>query len=193
MLVDKITWSRAPGHWFAMFGIAQFTLYGFSLISNTENFDYYFGYTGDGRFFQPFRSMIASERFYNAAGNSFALIVGGTYLQSKIGVMASTKFFAMTLLSTYLFTVSFGVASPLSSLNLRPLWHKFINNSSNFDDEKKQMMGADGLAFAVIYMILFYHRLFPIAAALAVSDVSYYGPFGIGAPACAGVAFLTLL
>ena len=108
MLADKMTSARAPGHWFALFGIGNLACYGLSLFSNSANFDYHFGYTGDGRFFQPFRSMLGANNLSNVAWTAPLLILGGTYLQSKIGVLNSTKFFAMSLLSTYLFTVAFG-------------------------------------------------------------------------------------
>ena len=193
MLADKMSATRAPGHWFALFGIANLALYGASLFASEASFDYHFGYNGDGRFFQPFRSMIASERLINVACTAPALILGGTYLQSKIGVMASTKFFAMSLLSTYLFTVACGPASPVSNVQMRQLWHKFMPNIGNFNDEKKHMVGADGVAMSVIYMILCYHRMFPIVAGLALADLTYYGAYGLGAPACATFAFLTLL
>ena len=81
MLADKMTATRAPGHWFALFGIANLALYGVSMFASEANFDYHFGYKGDGRFFQPFRSMLASERLLNVACTAPALKAGRTMLQ----------------------------------------------------------------------------------------------------------------
>ena len=55
------------------------------------------------------------------------------------------------------------------------------------------MIGADGMACSVMYMILFYHRLWAVGAVIATADVAYYGLYGAGAPLCAGLAALTLL
>ena len=77
-----MSWARAPGHLFALFGLGNLACYGLSLFSDSANFDYYFGYKGDGRFFQPFRSMMASEKLLNVAWTAPLLIFGGTYLQS---------------------------------------------------------------------------------------------------------------
>jgi len=37
------------------------------------------------------------------------------------------------------------------------------------------MIGADQVAMSVLYMILFYHRMWAVGGAIAVADLSYYG------------------
>ncbi len=64
--------------------------------------------------------MIASDKLMNVAWTAPLLIVGGTYLQSKIGVINSIKFFGMTILSTYLFMCACGPKTPFGNLNVRP-------------------------------------------------------------------------
>ena len=129
-----MSWASCPGHFFALFGLGNLACYGLSLVSDSANFDYYFGYRADGRFFQPFRSMLASEKFLNVALTAPALIAGGTYLQSKIGVMRSTKFFALSVLSSYLFTVSFAPTTLFADLNLRKYWHMVIPDIGCYND-----------------------------------------------------------
>lgn len=164
-----------------------------SLVSHKANFDYHFSYNRDGRFFQPFRSMLASDKFLNVAWTAPLLIGGGAYLQSKIGALASTKFFLLSIISTYLWTTTFGPQTQLGQLSLKPLYDKMMPEWSNFDLKSGQMVGADGIAHSVMYMILFYHRMWPVAGAIALFDVSYYGLYGVNAPATAAFAALTLL
>ena len=55
------------------------------------------------------------------------------------------------------------------------------------------MIGADGVAYSVLYLILAYHRLWPVIGVKTLFDLAYYGPYGLGAPATAVFAALTLL
>ena len=99
----------------------------------------------------------------------------------------------LSILSTYLFTVSFAPTSLFGDVNFRKFAHMAIADIGCYNDSKKQMVGADGVACSLMYMILFYHRMWPIAGGLALLDLAYYGPYGIGAPATAAFAALTLL
>ena len=137
--------------------------------------------------------MLASDKLLNVAWTAPLLIVGGTYLQQKIGVLNCTKFFAMSILSTYLFMSAFGPRTELGSLNLRSMYKQMMPDWDCFDDVNHKMIGADGVAASVAYMILFYHRLWPVAGAFALFDISYYGLYGASAPCVAGLAALTLL
>ena len=64
-------------------------------MMSPENFDYHFYYKGHGKFFQPLKSMIASDNVYNVAWNAPILIFGGMYLQSKVGGLKTHKIFAL--------------------------------------------------------------------------------------------------
>ena len=68
-----------------------------------------------------------------------------------------------------------------------------IDATDAFHEERNAMIGADQVAMSVAYLILFYHRLWPIAGGIALFDVAYYGLLGASAPSVAGLAFLTLL
>ena len=129
----------------------------------------------------------------NVAWTAPMLIVGGTYLQKQLGVLNTTKFFAMALTSTYLFTCCFGPRTFLGELCLRPYLKNFLPDFDCVNEKTKVMIGADGMACSVMYMILFYHRLWLAGAVFAAADVAYYGLYGAGAPVCAGLAALTLL
>ena len=193
MLMDKFAWARQKGHWFALFGLGNLACYGLSLFSMSETYQYHFAYEGTGRMWQPLRSMIGSEKLANVAWTAPALIIGGTYLQGKLGVLATSKFFAMALMSTYLFTCCFGPRTFFGDIGLRSYVKPFLGDFDCVNEKTKTMIGADGMACSVIYMILFYHRLWAAGAVLATADIAYYGLYGAGAPVCAGLAALTLL
>ena len=99
----------------------------------------------------------------------------------------------MSILTTYLFMSAFGPRTELGGLNLRSMYKQMMPDWDCFDDNRGRMMGADGIACSVLYMILFYHRLWAIGGAFALFDLSYYGLYGAGAPCVAGLAALTLL
>ena len=99
----------------------------------------------------------------------------------------------MALLSTYLFTSACGPRTALGELALRPYLKNFIPDFDCVNEKTKVMIGADGMACSVMYMILFYHRLWAAGAVLAAADIAYYGLYGAGPPLCAGLAALTLL
>ena len=193
MLMDKFAWARQKGHWFALFGLGNLACYGLSLFSMSETYQYHFAYEGTGRMWQPLRSMIGSEKLANVAWTAPALIIGGTYLQGKLGVLATSKFFAMALMSTYLFTCCFGPRTFLGEIALRPYLKNLLVDFDCVNEKTKTMIGADGMACSVMYMIFFYHRMWIASAVFAATDIAYYGLYGAGAPLCAGLAALTLL
>ena len=81
MLLDKLSWARQQGHWFALFGLGNLACYGLSLFSMSETYHYHFAYEASGRMFQPLKSMLGSEKLMNVAWTAPLLIFGGTYLQ----------------------------------------------------------------------------------------------------------------
>ena len=98
----------AGGFWFAGLGVANLLGYGLSLFMTKENYELYFAYNGDGRFFQPFKAMIGSNKLTNVMWTSPLLIGGGLFLQKSIGSMRTTKFFGLALMSHYLFMCAGG-------------------------------------------------------------------------------------
>jgi hypothetical protein len=47
MLIDKLRYFGVNGWWFALFGLANVGAYGASLLMNTDNYKYHFGYRAD--------------------------------------------------------------------------------------------------------------------------------------------------
>ena len=109
--------------------------------------------------------------------------------------MRSTKFFGMVILSTYVFMSAFGPNTTLGQIHFRSLWKQFVPDSDCFKDSDYPvaMIGADQVAVSVMYMILFYHRLWMVGGAITLIDCTYYGLFGLNAPSVAAFAALTML
>ena len=55
------------------------------------------------------------------------------------------------------------------------------------------MVGADGMAAAILYFWCAASGLYLPLAAFATLDICYYGPQILGAPAAAAIAALTML
>ena len=127
------------------------------------------------------------------AWTSPSLIIGGMYLQSKLGALNATKFFGLSLLATYGFMSAFGPNSRVGAqLNIRAFWPKELRWDCIAEDNSLQM-GADVLAGSVLYMCLLYHRYWFLALGFAAFDVAYYGPQMAAAPLAATFTALTLL
>jgi hypothetical protein len=57
MLLDKLSFLRVNGHWFALFGILNGLAYGASLLMPSDWYRYHFGYRGDAAaLFKTFKS-----------------------------------------------------------------------------------------------------------------------------------------
>ena len=83
MVGDKLSWARLTtlsGMGFVFWGVLNLGVYGLSMVMHKENFDYHFAYTGNGKFLQPFKAMMAGEDFANVSWTSASLIGGGFYL-----------------------------------------------------------------------------------------------------------------
>ena len=111
--------------------------------------------------------------------------------------MRSNKFFGLAVLTTYLFMCSFGPYTPLGKLQFRskyrPQWKSVIPDFDCFNEQTGAMIGADAMAMSVIYMILFYHRMWVVGGIIAAADLTNYGLQGLGAPSVAALAALTML
>lgn len=195
MISDKTRWAGVSGMGglaFALWGVLNAGVYGLSFVMQKENWEYHFVYTGSGKFLQPFKSMMASNDYRNVGWTAPSLILGGLLLQQKVGSMSTLKLFGMCLTASYLATTAMGPCSFNSHLNIRPLWPASLRFDC-IDLERQRMCGADLMAGMCLYSVCFAYGLWPLGAACAVFDASYYGPMGLAMPTTAAVAALTLL
>ncbi len=117
--------------------------------------------------------MLSSESLINCALSSSTLILGGMYLQQKLGHLNAAKFFAASIIASYSFMTAFGPNTTAYKLNLR----SFCPDVLRIDCfGEKHQMGADLLASSTMYMILIYHRYYVVAAAFSLFDLAYLGP-----------------
>ena len=57
MLVDKLSYFRVNGYWFALFGVANLFAYGASLFMSRDQYKYHFAYTAyPARIFKSVKS-----------------------------------------------------------------------------------------------------------------------------------------
>ncbi len=107
MLTDKLSFLKVNGHWFALFGFMNALAYGASLIMPKDWYTYHFGYTAyPARLFKSFKSQIGSDTFANVVWTSPTLILLSTFMHKKVGSLVMTKFFFMSLFSTFIFLSS---------------------------------------------------------------------------------------
>lgn len=193
MVVDKFSWSglsALSGMGFAVWGVLNVGIYGLSLVMSKDNFNYHFMYTGNGKFLQPLKAMMAANSINNVAWTAPSLILGGLYLQQKLGNLTAMKIFGLCLFASYAATTALGPATRTSSLNLRSMmplrW-------DSIDSEKGHMVGADLMAGMCLYSCLFASGYWMPGVAFAAADLVYYGPMGVAMPAAAAVGALTFL
>ena len=157
-----------------------------------EDYVYYFGYKGNGRYSDMVRSQFGSNNLVNAAWTVPSLLFVGQYMHSKAGALTMAKFTPLCFLSVMAFYTAFGPNDE----------HKLISNIRligglipAFDCHKngQYYMGADGLCQGIIYFALLYHRMWAISAACMAFDLAYYGPMTMGGPFAAVVGALTIL
>ena len=157
MMTEKLNWFRGAiggGNLFALLGILNLAGYGCSLVMDKRNFEDVFAYKGNGETFKPLKSWIASDSIANVCWTSPSLIVGGLYLQSKVGKLTSLKMFSIAFLACYGFTSAFGPHTQFKDANLRQF---FPVRWDCINEQKGTMVGADMPAAAALYMCLFYH------------------------------------
>jgi len=104
MLADKLNWLKFNGHWFALFGGLNLFCYGLSLYMDRDMYLYHFGYSGyPARMFKPFKSMVGCDNIFNVLWTAPSLIGLNFYLHKKMGALFMTRFFFLTIFSTYFF------------------------------------------------------------------------------------------
>jgi hypothetical protein len=140
--------------------------------------------------FTPFKAMAASDVLTNVLWTAPSLIGLNLYLLPKLGSLVMTKFFFLSLASTFIFWSAF---NPRTGFNVRPLKHIPFKMDANADNGS-YYRGADQVAQSIIYFTLIYHRLWYVALPCMAFDVLYYGPQTLGGPvgALAG-SFMFLL
>jgi hypothetical protein len=182
MLIDKLSWFKLGGYWFALFGIGNALAYGASLVMKKDWYRYHFAYTGESSsLFKPFKSMMGSENFMNVVWTAPSLIGLNWYMQSKVGSLVMTKFFFLTLFSSYIFL---SACNPQTALGVHPLQPYLPKWDSNANDGT-YTMGADQMAQSLMYFTLLYHRLWFVAIPFMAFDVLYMGPSTLGGPLAA--------
>ncbi len=179
MLADKLKWAKnrfSGGYMFAFIGVGNIMGYALSNVMDKSNYDYYFAYTGCGKFMQPIKSLFGSNKILNVAYIAPTLIVGGVYLHRLLGPLLSTKFFGLSILATYGFMSAFGANTRVGAqFNIRGFWPSQTRWDCFAEDNSSQM-GADVLAGCVVYMYLFYFGWWKWSMGKAMFDIAYYGP-----------------
>lgn len=124
MVLDKLQWLRLEnfaGMGFVVWGLANLGIYGLSLVMHKENFNYHFAYTGSGKATQPLKALMGAETLNNVAWTAPSLILGGLYLNSKVGSLTAMKIFSLSVFASYAAVCTMGPATQNSHLNLRHL------------------------------------------------------------------------
>lgn len=190
MLLDKLSWAKFNGHWFALFGVGNLLAYGAHFYMNRDQYLYHFTYKGyPARMFKPLKAMLGSDNLANVAWTAPSLIGLSYYLLPKVGPLVMTKFFALSVASSFIFWSAF---NPETGLNYRPLYSKMFKFDS-YAEDGSYYMGADQLAQSIIYFTLLYHRMWTIALPFMLVDLLYYGPSTLGGPGAAVVGALMFL
>jgi len=107
-------------------------------------------------------------------------------MHKNVGPLAMTKFFGLSLFSTFIFLSAF---SPIYGTNPRPL-RKLFPKFDSFADDGSYYMGADQMTQALCYFTLMYYRYWYLAFAFIAFDVMYYGPATLGGPIAGTVGAL---
>ena len=191
-VLDKLNWCRGlinGGTLFALLGIGSVVGYGASLIMEKRLYDWHFKHSADGRFFQPFKAWFGCNNIMNLVWTAPCLILGGLFIQNKMGTLFSTKFFVISFIASYFAQCAFHPTSYLGRLNLRQFW------PVRFDciEDGKSWMGSDLMAVSAFYMVLFYHKYYLAGLGLCALDALYYGPAGVAPAGCALMTALTML
>jgi hypothetical protein len=186
-LLDKLSFLKVNGHWFAMLGLFNALAYGASLLMPKDWYTYHFGYRGHPTgIFKSIKSQVGSNTLANAIWTSPVLILLGGFMHNKVGPLAMTKFFFMSMFSTFIFLSAF---NPDTGMNFRPL-QKIFPKWDSYADDGSYFMGADQMAQALCYFALMYHRYWYLAFAFIASDILYYGPSTLGGPIAGAVGAL---
>lgn len=89
--------------------------------------------------FKPLKSMIGSENLANVIWTAPSLILLNFYLHKRLGPLVMSKFFFLSLASSFIFM---SAAHPESGLNVRIL-NKYIPNFDSNAVDGSYYMGAD--------------------------------------------------
>ena len=179
-----------PNLWVAL-GVGNLLGFGCSLLMYKKNFNEQFAYRNEAKMFKPIKSWFASDNLLNVAWTSPSLILGGMYMQKKVGGMTLFKFFFCATLACYGTQIALGPRTYCKDMNIRGAFPKSMRFDCIRDDGS--MVGADTMAASILYFACAANGLFIPMAAFAAFDVAYYGPHMLGAPAVAAVCALTML
>jgi hypothetical protein len=115
---------------FALFGAINLGCYGLSLFMSQKDYEFYFGYKGNGRYSDFFRALFGSNNFNNAIWTGPALIALGLHMHGKVGALTMAKFTPIALLSIATFWAAF---SPNPNAALFPNIKLFNLQKFKFD------------------------------------------------------------
>ena len=97
------------GYVFSLWGLANLIIYISSHFAEEERFNKYFTFDGsDENLLQPFRALVASNRFENIMVTAPSLIVGGYFLKQKLGPKRALKYWQVSLLACFTCLWAFG-------------------------------------------------------------------------------------
>ena len=196
-LMDKMNVLKVPKHlsMFTLFGLVNAFCFGLSYTMSEKDYIFHFSYKQNGRYSDMIKSQFGSTNPMNVAWTAPSLILGGHYMQSKLGSMRMLQFTSLAMASIFFFKSAFGPNPNFRAFDFKPLEGMFPKLHSNgFHKEYGYFyMGADQMAASVILLGLLYHRMLPFAYALAACDILYYGPQHIGGCLPAFVAAWTIL
>ena len=183
---------------YSALGVANAACFGLSFLINEEDYVYYFGYKGQGRLSDLARSLVGSNHAGNAVWTVPSLILGGIYMQRRVGYMVMAKFTAMSLVGTTAFMTAFNPSSDYTFVpNFRIITSKDIGlrwDSSGYHPKYgSYVMGADSLAGSILYFMCFYNKYWTLGLGFFAFDFCYYGPMFMGGPLSALIGAMTLL
>lgn len=178
-LVDKLSFLKVNGHWFAIFGLMNALAYGASLFMPKDWYTYHFGYRAyPTSVFKFFKSQFGSNTLANVIWTAPVLVLLSGFMHKKVGPIAMSKFFFLSMFSSFIFISAF---NPQSGLNYRPL-AKLFPKWDSYADDGSYYMGSDQMCQALCYFALMYHRYWYLAFGFIAFDVLYYGPSTLGGP-----------
>jgi len=85
-----------------LFGATNAFCYGLSHLMEDQDYEYYFGYKGNGKYFDAIRSQFGCDKIRNAWTAPF-MIGAGWFMQGKVGAMTMLKFTPLAFLTVLAF------------------------------------------------------------------------------------------
>ena len=133
--------------------------------------------------------MVGSENWLNVLWTAPSLIGLNFYLHQRLGALFMTKFFVISLVTSFFFLTTF---NPQTGLNFRPL-KPLLPKLDSIGEDGRYFLGADSMALSMIYFTLLYHRLWMVTLPIMAADIMYFGPAYAGGPIAGLISALILI